>query len=146
LHSYYAFIMTVLCSVAGVLVFLRLWRRMRRHAVLLFAAAIALTLWLTPHAMIYDWSLLLIPAVLLWHELPGLRVRWQLLFAAVWLATLVGSSLTAAQLHSLPVSVQVTVPVLGLVLFLAQVWITQGVPPDSYRLDLDNALRHRLGD
>jgi len=36
--------------------------------------------------------------------------------------------------------------VLGLVLFLAQVWITQGVPPDSYRLDLDNALRHRLGD
>jgi len=81
------------------------------------AAAVALTLWLTPHAMIYDWSLLLIPAVLLWQELPGLRARWPLLFAAVWLATLVGSSLSAVQLRALPIAVQVSVPVLGAVLF-----------------------------
>ncbi len=138
-RSGWADALTALFSLAGVLVFLRLWRRLRLQAALLFAAAIALTLWLTPHAMIYDWSLLLIPAVLLWQQLPGLRERWQLLFAAVWLATLVGSSLTAMQLRALPVAVQVSVPVLGVALYYAQAWMSQAGPQEDHALALDNA-------
>ena len=141
----WAHALTALFSLAGPLLFVRLWRHTRRYAALLFAAAVALTLWLTPHAMIYDWSLLLIPAVLLWQELPGLRARWPLLFAAVWLATLVGSSLSAVQLRALPIAVQVSVPVLGAVLFYAQTWSTQAGPPEDQPLSLDDAQRHRLG-
>ena len=36
---------------------------------LLFAGAVCLTIWITPHAMIYDWSILIIPAIIFWQKL-----------------------------------------------------------------------------
>ena len=63
----------------------------------------------------------------------------------MWLATLVGSSLTAVQLRALPIAVQVNVPVLGAVMFYAQAWTTQAGPPEDQPLSLDDAQRHRLG-
>jgi len=111
--------LTLLVATVGVLGFVLFWRRYRSQHALLFAGAICLTLWVTPHAMIYDWTLLLIPAVLLWRQAPHLREEWKTLFAWVWLVALVSGQLTYAQLKVLPFAVQISVPVLLLAIYLA---------------------------
>ncbi len=96
----------------GVLGAARVTRRLQGRRDLLFAVAVALSLWLTPHAMVYDLVLLLIPALLLWREFSNTRSPWVPLYALVWIATLVTAPLTLAQLQWLPAAVQVVVPVL----------------------------------
>ncbi len=67
--------------------------------------------------MIYDWVLLLPPAVLFWEGLPEHRGDLRLFYTFIWLVTLVSSGLTYAQLRVLPLAVQVSIPVLAWVLF-----------------------------
>jgi len=109
--------LTLLLTGLGLVEGYRFWRRHQGRFPLTFAAAVALTLWVTPHAMIYDWAVLLIPAVLLWEEVPEGRGRWRALYALVWLATFLGDPLTYGQWRWLHRAVQVTVPVLGFVLY-----------------------------
>jgi hypothetical protein len=109
--------LALLLALLGTWAFLRLWRRYRDERGLLFAAATCLTLWLTPHAMIYDWVLLLIPALLFWDLLPRYRGDLRLFYALIWLVTLVSSGFTYAQLHLLPAALQVSVPALALVFY-----------------------------
>jgi alpha-1,2-mannosyltransferase len=110
-------VLTLLLTGLGLVEGYRFWRRHRDRSPLTFAAAVALTLWITPHAMIYDWAVLLIPAVLLWEEVPEGRGRWRALYALVWLATFLGDPLTYGQWRWFHRAVQVTVPVLGFVLY-----------------------------
>jgi hypothetical protein len=116
-------LLTLVLWVGGLWGFARFWQRCREHKALLFAAAICLTFWLTPHAMIYDWLLLLIPAVLLWQEVPQWRERWRALYALVWLATFFSGPLTYVQLQHFPVAVQLSVPVLAVVFYQAYRWL-----------------------
>ncbi len=76
-----------------------------------YAAAITLTILITPHAMIYDWALLLIPAILLWQEKPSLHKYWKVIFAILWLVTLLSGPLTYLQYQFLPVALQISVPI-----------------------------------
>lgn len=124
-------VLTLLAAALGLWVFIRWERRFRESWRLMFGAAIALTLWLTPHAMIYDWALWLIPALLLWEVLPQYRDRWRALFAGVWLVTLLSGPLTVAQLRVLPFALQLSVPVLALVLYRLGSWCLRGdlAPP-----------------
>jgi hypothetical protein len=108
-------VLTLLLGTAGVWAFWRLWRRSRDRNALLYAAAAALTLWLTPHAMIYDWTILLVPAVLLWQAVPEKKTLWTDLYALLWLATLCSSTLSFAELRLWSVAVQISVPVLAYV-------------------------------
>lgn len=108
-----------LVAAVGVAGFVSFWRRFRAQQELLFAGAICLTLWVTPHAMIYDWTLLLIPAVLLWQHVPELRAEWKGLYALIWISTFVSGPLTHFQLRWLPCSLQVSVPVFLAVVCLA---------------------------
>ncbi len=78
-----------------------------------YALAVVLTLWLTPHAMIYDWALLLIPAVLLWDYLPHRHAELLPPYAAVWLASLLAGPLTYVQWQVWHGGIQVSVPVLA---------------------------------
>ena len=48
--------LALLSTGAGIVVFIFFWRKLRSEPALLFAGAICLTLWITPHAMIYDWT------------------------------------------------------------------------------------------
>lgn len=105
-------ILSFLSAAAGLVAFLHFRRNLRGETDLLFAGAICLTLWISPHAMIYDWAILLIPAVLLWEKRPDCRGRWKVLFAAIWIATFLGGPLTYGQLRILPFAVQITVPAL----------------------------------
>jgi len=104
--------LALLSTGTGIAVFILFWRKLRCEPALLFTGAICLTLWITPHSMIYDWSILLIPAVLLWEKRPALRKLWKVLFALIWGATLLSGPLTLAQLKILPFAVQVSIPLL----------------------------------
>ena len=104
--------LSLLFSVAGIVAYVFFWRRNRKESDLLFAGAICLTIWITPHAMIYDWSILLIPAVLLWQARPGLRELWKPLFSLIWIVTFLSGILTYAQLNILPRAIQLSIPFL----------------------------------
>src|SRR5262249_13838091 len=90
-----------------------------------------LTPWLTPYIMVYDWSILLVPAALLWQEVrsskrPRLPAEtepatgpvvatedhWTVLAACVWLAALLSGPLVMGQLHLLPLALHPALPVL----------------------------------
>jgi len=105
-------LLTAAAAVLGLAAAVRLRHTMRSYRRLAFGVAVVLGLWLTPHAMIYDLTLLLIPAMILWYELPGWRDRWRPFYALVWLATLISGPLTHFQLLWLPAAGQVSIPVL----------------------------------
>ena len=104
--------LSMLLSILGVAAFYFFWRDQRQHADVLFAAVICLTLWITPHAMIYDWSILIIPAILLLRAIPAMKSLWRSIFALIWIASFLSTPLTMAQLKILPVAIQISVPVL----------------------------------
>lgn len=112
-------------SCVAVWAFVRYWRRSRDHQSLLYGASVLLGLLVTPHAMIYDWCLLLVPALLLQKSLPESRERWRAEWALVWVAALVSGPLTYGQLQVLPMAVQVSLPVL--------VWVVLRVSHDVVR-------------
>jgi hypothetical protein len=107
--------LSLILSIIGIFAYFFYWRKNRGDTDLLFAGAICLTIWITPHAMIYDWSILLIPAILFWQALPQLRALWKPLFALVWIATFLSGPLTLAQLKILPMAIQISMPILFLV-------------------------------
>jgi hypothetical protein len=67
--------------------------------------------------MIYDWSILLIPAILFWQAYPKLRHFWTPAFCLIWIATFLSGPLTVLQLKILPVAVQISIPVIAWVYF-----------------------------
>jgi alpha-1,2-mannosyltransferase len=111
--------LSILLSALGIIGFILLWRRNRTKKDLLFAYAICLTIWITPHAMIYDWSILLIPAILLWQASPQMRMIWRPLYVVIWIAVFISGPLTTLQLRILPIAIQVSIPVFALVMYIA---------------------------
>ncbi len=109
--------LSIVLSILGVVVFYYYWRKNRGESDLLFAGAICLTIWITPHAMIYDWSILLIPAIILWRTLQPFKPLLKSMFTLVWIATFISGPLTLAQLKILPVAIQISIPVLFFVFF-----------------------------
>jgi alpha-1,2-mannosyltransferase len=99
-----------------------LWRFQRRHHQderLIFAAAVFATLWGSPHTMIYEWALLVLPAIVLWNARPDRRATWTWLFAIAWAGLFVATPLTKGQLavsgrlFDMRVAIQVSVPLLA---------------------------------
>lgn len=105
-------VLSLLLSAAGIIAFVYFWRSQKTNNRLLYAGAICLTIWITPHAMIYDWSILLIPAIIFWQEFPDMKPFFKSVFALIWLATFLSGPLTYLQLKVLPVAVQISIPVL----------------------------------
>jgi alpha-1,2-mannosyltransferase len=110
-------ILALILSLTGIVGFILFWRRHTRYKKLIFAAAILLTIWITPHAMIYDWSILLIPAILLWQEFAQFKPFWKSLFALTWVATFISGPLTVLQLKIFPIAVQISIPVFFFLLY-----------------------------
>jgi hypothetical protein len=109
------------CSAAGVLVAWRLSRRTGAPVAAMFPAAVYLSLWASPHALVYEWALAVASAVVLWEKFPASRDAWVCIFALAWLALAVSVPLAHTQIErwKWPVAVQVGVPVLGLAGWLA---------------------------
>ncbi len=105
--------LTLGCTVGGLVAF---WKLIKAHPLtkaLTFAGATCLTLWITPHAMIYDWAVLLVPAVLFWRELGARHTELRTLYALIWLAAFLSGPLTLLQWRTLPFAIQISVPVLA---------------------------------
>jgi hypothetical protein len=109
-------LLSLATSVAGLIVFVFLWRRFAHRPAMAFGLAVLMTGWLSPYLMVYDWSILLVPAVLLGRDMP--RDRWLALAALLWLAALLSGPLVRgqfwvmSQLHLIPLAVQVSMPAL----------------------------------
>ncbi len=108
--------LSLILSAAGIAAYVYFWRAQRGNKSVLYAGAICLTIWITPHAMIYDWSILLIPAFLIWQGMKDLRPLWKSLFALIWIATFLSGPLTVMQLRVLPVAIQISMPIFLLVI------------------------------
>ena len=106
-------VLAVALSAVGVVGFLFFWKQHRDNLELVYAGVLCLTIWIIPHAMIYDWALLLIPAILLWDHQPRLRRNWKAVYAILWLAILLSTPLTIAQRAVLPFAIQISLPALA---------------------------------
>lgn len=116
-----------LCLAGGLAVFGYFWSRFKNTSGLLFSGAIGLTLWITPHAMIYDWAILLLPAVLLWENS---KTDWKGIYALVWAVAFISGPLTLGQLKLLPFAVQISVP--GLVFAFYLIYKKIVTPPAAH--------------
>jgi hypothetical protein len=104
------------CSLAGLAGAWWVKQRTGAPVAAMFPIAIFLSLWASPHTLIYEWALLVAAAVVLWEEFPAQRAAWLVLFTLTWLALGSSTPLAALQLRAdFPVVVQVAVPVMGIV-------------------------------
>jgi hypothetical protein len=85
----------------------------------MFSAAVAWLVLTIPYLMIYDWTLLLVPVVLLWENVSHLRPQWQATYAFLWVITFISSVLTFVMLRFLPFAVQISIPALFLAIAAA---------------------------
>jgi alpha-1,2-mannosyltransferase len=100
------------CAAGGLWFFIRLWKANQGNIAILFACNICLTIWLTPYLMIYDWALLIIPAVLLWNYRENLHPHLRAIYALLWVITFFSSALTFVQLRAFGFAIQIGVIVL----------------------------------
>lgn len=109
--------LTLASGAAGIVAAWWVARRTGAAVAGMFPVAVFLSLWVSPHALIYEWALLVPAAVVLWERFPERRDAWLCLFAAAWLVLAVSTPLAKVQLDYLhpPAVVQVAVPVMGLV-------------------------------
>jgi len=104
--------LTLLVALGALAGFAIFWRHHHRNDRLMYSAAVCLTVLLTPHLMIYDLALLLIPALLLWTELPTWRADLRAIFGLLWLTTLLSPLVSLLQQRVMPVALQISVPVM----------------------------------
>ena len=102
-------------SLVAIGLFIYFWRRCRADVPAVFSMAVFLTLWAAPHALIYEWSIALVPAVILWDRIREYRPLWRVLFLISWLALLVSMPLTDLMMEYYHWAVQISVPVMAVV-------------------------------
>jgi hypothetical protein len=96
-------------SVAGVVGY-AFWARREQRVPVLLAGAVWLTLAVTPHASVYEWTLLLVPIALLRGELD--ERRWVFAAALLFVVSYLSPPLAEAMSKSLGFGVQLAVPAL----------------------------------
>lgn len=107
------------CALAAVAGAAWLHRRTGGPLAVMFPVAVFLSLWASPHVLIYEYALLLAAAVVLWERLPARRDTWLVLFAAAWAVLAVSTTAALVQLRHLgwPGALQLSIPVLAVVGF-----------------------------
>src|SRR6185437_7243081 len=87
----------------------------------MFPVAIFLSLWVSPHTLIYEWALLVPAAIVLWERFPERRDAWLCMFVAAWLALVSSTPLTKALIDYAEsrIVVQFSVPVMGAIGWIA---------------------------
>lgn len=82
---------------------LSLWLFCRRQSALplTYAAAVLILVCTSMHLLLYDWTILVVPAVLLWRYAPAERDCCTVTFAAVWLIAYLALPILVAQYDGL---------------------------------------------
>ena len=105
-------ILHLVLSLVGMFYFIRFRKTFHKDKRLLFAAAICLTLWVTPHALVYEWTLLLFPAIILWEGRTISHEKLRVLYAILWIGIIVSGSITNLQLDLFSRALQISIPAL----------------------------------
>jgi alpha-1,2-mannosyltransferase len=121
-------VLTLAVVAASVAVAWRVARKSGAPVAVMFPVAVFLSLWASPHALIYEWALLLAAGVVLWERLPASRDVWVCLFALVWVTLAASTPLALLQIRHLqmPIAVQISLPVLGAVGWFAARELARG--------------------
>jgi hypothetical protein len=119
--------LTLASAAAGLVAAVWVGRRAGMSVNVMYPVAIFLTLWVSPHTLIYEWALLIPAAVVLWEQFPDRRDAWLPIFALGWIGLTVSTLVALVQIRDiqpllrdsfefegLP-TLQVSIPVLGLV-------------------------------
>ncbi|OWK43237.1 glycosyltransferase family 87 protein [Fimbriiglobus ruber] len=112
-------VLWLISDAVGLWVLVRVWRACRDSRPVMFGAAMFFMLWATPHAMIYEWAVAVVPAVAWWVDLPRFRNAWLVLFMAVGTTLFVSTDVGRVQEYvqkkwfdvEYPVVLQLSVPV-----------------------------------
>ncbi|MBP3961025.1 DUF2029 domain-containing protein [Gemmata sp. G18] len=108
--------LAALCSLASIGIAWRVKQKTGAPVTVMFPVAAFLSLWASPHALIYEWTLLVAAAVVLWETRPESRAAWLCLFALSWIGLSTTTALARVQdLQQFPVVLQVGVPIMGVV-------------------------------
>lgn len=107
------------CALGSLFYFISFWKKAGKSPAILFSAAIIWLVLALPYLMIYDWTLLLIPAILLYEAAPQLQPQWRATYAILWLVSFLSSALTFGMLSLLPFAIQISIPVLWIAVILA---------------------------
>jgi hypothetical protein len=118
----------LLSTLLGIFTYYRFFHQ-HQDSRIRFAGAICLTLWITPYVMVYDWTLLIVPAILLWDAAPTLKPAWEILFAILWVIMFISSALTAVQWRLFGFAIQISIPALVLVYATAVQVLNQAENP-----------------
>jgi hypothetical protein len=106
--------LTVVAAIWATWWFWSYWKDHRSDLAGLFSLSVILTLLTSPRVVVYDWTLLLIPAVILASQRIDLRDTWLGIGGIVAMAAAVSIQFTEAQLNSLGWALQIAVPALVL--------------------------------
>jgi len=119
--SQVSWLLALLVSAISIAIAWRISRRSRGSVATMFPAAVFLSLWASPHTLIYEWALLIAACVVLWENFPERRDAWLCLFVPTWIALTISTTFALVQIRylHLPVVVQVSVPIMGVVGWLS---------------------------
>jgi len=113
-HVYWP--LTLALVAVSIAVAYRLERRTAGALPVLYPVAVFLSLWASPHALIYEWAIALAAAVVIWERFPARRDVWLCWFALAWVALAVSTVVAKVQIDlELPFTIQVSIPALGVV-------------------------------
>jgi alpha-1,2-mannosyltransferase len=107
--------LAAICSLLAITWFVRVLRAHRRNLDVMFGAVAFVTLWGSPHALIYEWSVLGITAVLWWRALEADVSARFVLFGTAWLAFFLSTHFAELQVNNTGHAVQISVPILAAV-------------------------------
>ena len=87
---------TLIAAQIGVAWFVIIWRQHKRDLRAMFGAVILLTLWASPHALIYEWAIAFVAGFLWWERAPNRR-EWVIPLSIVWIALLISTDFCRLQ-------------------------------------------------
>jgi alpha-1,2-mannosyltransferase len=138
-HEVFADILYVISIGVITIGFIKFFKQYHQNKILMFAAAICFSILTTPHAMIYDWSLLLIPAVILWNYFGVYKQLITAIFAIMWIGAFISGPLSFLQLNYFHIAVQISIPIFIFSSFvLYQTFIHQSIIENKiikYKID-----------
>lgn len=106
--------LAVAAAGVGIIWFWSYWKGHRDDLEGLFALAVIVSLWISPRVVVYDWTLLLIPAIILAAHRKDLEDTWLMLAGLFAIVAAFSIPLATSQLDSLGWAVQIAVPTLAL--------------------------------
>ncbi|MCB0344052.1 MAG: DUF2029 domain-containing protein [Bdellovibrionales bacterium] len=114
-------VLALLTGAAAVIMFVRANGGRQVSEAYKFSSAVLLTFFLSPHMMIYEMTLLLIPAVLLWREAVCSAEILRSYNLVVWVAAFISIGAVGVQLESLGFALQPAT--LAVILVSADLWL-----------------------